>query len=187
MGIGIFLWFYFDSFQLLKWWKKTRQQKSTGMIQCFAFHVGNHIGICRMLTWVRKNVTLLKLFRRAIVCDVSYTFFCHYKLCNVSLIRSISNLIFIFMSISHFFGLYVIYIFWILYHKSHYQYFISNDIGIAKILFFSYNFFWKNRTFISNTPQYLFFCFVIWHQYHFDTITHFSTISCSSIQRHPFC
>ena len=56
-----------------------------------------------------------------------------------------------------------------LYHKSHYpeshyQHSISNGIGIAKILFFSYKFFLeKNETSLSNTPQYSFFCLVIRH------------------------
>ena len=56
-----------------------------------------------------------------------------------------------------------------LYHKSHYpeshyQHSISSGIGIAKILFFSYKFFLeKNKTSLSNTPQYSFFCLVIRH------------------------
>ena len=82
----------------------------------------------------------------------------------------------------------------VLYHKSHYsesyhQHSISNGISIAKMSFFSckmFFFFGKNRKPISNAPQYYFFCLVIWYQYHFDTITHFSTISYPSIQRHPF-
>ena len=82
----------------------------------------------------------------------------------------------------------------VLYHKSHYsesyhQHSISNGISIAKMSFFSCKMFFflgKNRKPISNAPQYYFFCLVIWYQYHFDTITHFSTISYPSIQRHPF-
>ena len=68
-----------------------------------------------------------------------------------------------------------------LYHKGHYpeSHSISNDIGIAKIPFFSY------KISISHTSQYSFFCLVIRYQYHFDTVNHFSTISYPSIQRHP--
>ena len=77
-----------------------------------------------------------------------------------------------------------------LYHKSHYPeshylHIISNDIGTAKISFFSYNFFFgKYKTSIPKTNQYYLFCLVMWHQYHFDTITHFYTIFYSFIQRH---
>ena len=41
----------------------------------------------------------------------------------------------------------------------------------------------KNRTSISDAPQYYFFCLFFLYQYHFDTITHVSTISNPSIQR----
>ena len=37
---------------------------------------------------------------------------------------------------------------------------------------------------LFDTPQCSFFCLVIWHQYHFNIIIHFSTISYSSIQGH---
>ena len=33
LGIGIFLRFYIDSFELLKWQKKSRRQKSADVIQ----------------------------------------------------------------------------------------------------------------------------------------------------------
>ena len=33
LGIGIFLWFYFYSFELLKWQKKSYWQKSADVIQ----------------------------------------------------------------------------------------------------------------------------------------------------------
>ena len=57
---------------------------------------------------------------------------------------------------------------------------------LAKISFFSYKIFLeKNRTSISNAPQYSCFYLVIWHQYHFDKITHFSTIFYPSIQTRP--
>ena len=57
MGLGIFLWFYFDSFELLKWQKKSCRQKSVKVIHwfCFSRRQSHHIGICRMLTWVRKT------------------------------------------------------------------------------------------------------------------------------------
>ena len=55
-----------------------------------------------------------------------------------------------------------------------------------QISFFSYKIFLeKNRASISDAPQYPFFCLVIRHQYHFDTVTNFSTISYPSIQRRP--
>ena len=78
-----------------------------------------------------------------------------------------------------------------LYHKSHnpgshYQHIISNGIGLQKILKLLQNFSGKNRRSVSVAPQYSFFCLVIRHQYHFDTIAHFSAISYPSIQRHPF-
>ena len=61
--------------------------------------------------------------------------------------------------------------------------------GLQKFYFSLTKCFGKNRTSISNTPHYSFFCLVIWHQYHFDTITYFPTNSDSSIQRRPlvFC
>ena len=37
MGIEILLRFYFDSFELFKWQKKSRRQKSTHVIQWFCF------------------------------------------------------------------------------------------------------------------------------------------------------
>ena len=61
-------------------------------------------------------------------------------------------------------------------YKNHYKNFI----------FLLQNLFRKGRASISDAPQYSFFCLVIWHQYHFDTITHFCTVSYPSIQRHPF-
>ena len=72
------------------------------------------------------------------------------------------------------------------YLKTHYQHSISNTIVIAKILFFFLQLKKKNRKTISNTPHYSFFCLVILHQYHFDTITYFSANSDSSIHKHPF-
>ena len=39
----------------------------------------------------------------------------------------------------------------------------------------------KNRTSISDAPQYYFFCLFFLYQYHFDTITHVSTFP-----THPF-
>ena len=55
LGIGIFLRFYFDSFELLKWQKKSRRKKVPIWYSDFAFHVGNHVSICRMPTLVRKT------------------------------------------------------------------------------------------------------------------------------------
>ena len=72
------------------------------------------------------------------------------------------------------------------YPESHYQYSISNGIGITKISFFSYKFFWEKIEHLFpihlNIP---FFCLVIQHQYHFDTITNFSTIFYPLNQRQP--
>ena len=70
------------------------------------------------------------------------------------------------------------------YHESHYQHSISNGIGSSFFFFF----FWKiehlypihlNIFFIY---IYIYFFSVIQHQYHFDEIIHFSTISHSFIQ-----
>ena len=74
-----------------------------------------------------------------------------------------------------------------LYHKSHYpeshyQHSISNGISSAKILFSSYKFFFgKNRSSISNTTQYSFFCLVIQYQYLFDS--YFFSLQ---LPTHPF-
>ena len=62
---------------------------------------------------------------------------------------------------------------------------ISTASEKAFLIFLLENFFGKDRASISNATQYFLFCLVIWHQYHFDTITHFSAISYPSIQRHP--
>ena len=77
-----------------------------------------------------------------------------------------------------------------LYHKSHYseshyQHSSSNAIGLQKISFSLTMFFFLIKASISDAPQYSFFCLVVWLQYHFDTITCFSTVSYLSIQRHP--
>ena len=56
---------------------------------------------------------------------------------------------------------------------------------LLKFHFSLANFFGKNRTSISNAPQYSSLCLVIRQQYHFDTINHFSIISYPSIPRHP--
>ena len=79
-----------------------------------------------------------------------------------------------------------------LYHKSHYpeshyQLRISNGIGTAKILFFSYKFFLEKKQgiYIRYNSIFFFFCLVIQHQYHFDAIIYFSAMSYSFIQRRP--
>ena len=56
---------------------------------------------------------------------------------------------------------------------------------LQKIYFCLSKFFLKNISFMYNTPQYFFLCLVIRGQYHFATITHFSTISHSSNQWRP--
>ena len=58
-------------------------------------------------------------------------------------------------------------------------------LTLQKFHFLSQNAFEKNRTSISNAPQYFRFCLVIRYKYCFDTITHFSTISYPSIQSDP--
>ena len=53
---GIFLRFYFDSFELLWSGRKNHVGKKVPTwYNDFAFHVGNHVSICRMLMWVRKT------------------------------------------------------------------------------------------------------------------------------------
>ena len=73
------------------------------------------------------------------------------------------------------------------YPESHYQLRISNGIGTAKILFFSYKFFLEKKQgiYIRYNPIFFFFCLVIQHQYHFDAIIYFSAMSYSFIQRRP--
>ena len=70
---------------------------------------------------------------------------------NFVMVIYFSNSIFFWWASVIFFEIYIIYILWTSYHKnhypeSHYQQNISNSIGIAKILFFSNNFFfWKKQ------------------------------------------
>ena len=61
MGIGIFLQFYFNSFELpfLSDTKNHVGKKVPTWYSDFAFDVGNHVGICRMPTWVRKTAFVL--------------------------------------------------------------------------------------------------------------------------------
>ena len=51
LGIGILI--------VLNFWsgrKNHARKKVSTWYSDFAFHVGNHVGICRMATWVRKTV-----------------------------------------------------------------------------------------------------------------------------------
>ena len=50
-------------------------------------------------------ITLLKLFRLTMVCNVQYTFLCPYKFCNVCLFRFIFPAWFCFNEYCHFFEL----------------------------------------------------------------------------------
>ena len=59
MGIGTFLPFYLDSFELLKWQKNHVNKEVPKWYNDFAFHIGNHVGIC-MLAWVRKSTRNFK-------------------------------------------------------------------------------------------------------------------------------
>ena len=74
-----------------------------------------------------------------------------------------------------------------LYHKSHYpechyQHSMMLWHRLTKILFFSYKYFLKKIEHLYRMhPNIL--SFVIQHQYHFDAITHFSTIFYPFIQR----
>ena len=72
------------------------------------------------------------------------------------------------------------------YPERHYQHSTSNLIGIAKIYFFSYKFILEKieRLYPMHLNIFL-LCLVIRHQYFFDTITDFSTISYPSTQRRP--
>ena len=78
-----------------------------------------------------------------------------------------------------------------LYHKghypqSHYQHSMVMAYTCKNFIFLLQHFFFvKNKTPILDAPQYYFLCLVIWHQYPFFTITHFSTTSYPSIQRRP--
>ena len=60
MGIeGYFLRFYFDSFELLRSGRKNHVGKKVlTWYNDFAFHVGNHVGIQQMPTWVRKTAII---------------------------------------------------------------------------------------------------------------------------------
>ena len=60
----------------------------------------------------------------------------------------------------------------------------SWNLHCKTFLFVSQNHFLKNKI-LQDIFQYSFLCLVIRHQCHFDTKTHFSTISLSSIQRRP--
>ena len=53
---GIFVQFYFDSFELMWSGRKNHVGKKVPTwYNDFAFHVCNHVSICRMPTWVRKT------------------------------------------------------------------------------------------------------------------------------------
>lgn len=52
----------------------------------------------------------------------------------------------------------------------------SRHLYCKNFIFALQIFLWKNKISISNTPQYSFLNLVTRHQYHFATITHFSTI-----------
>ena len=121
-------------------------------------------------------MTLLKLFRHAMVCNGWY--FCPYKLCNICLFRCVSLILFCFDEYQSFLWTFAVLLQLLLwnilrpfgnlhinaisqshYLESHYQHSISNGIGTAKTLFFS----------CIQYTSILFLLLVIWHQYHFDT------------------
>ena len=60
MGIeGYFLRFHFDSFELLGSGRKNHVGKKVPTwYNDFAFHIGNHVSIRQMLTWVRKTAII---------------------------------------------------------------------------------------------------------------------------------
>ena len=122
---------------------------------------------------LHAQTLLLKLFRCAIVCYVEHTFLCPYKLCNVCLFRCVSLIEFCFEEYCSFLwtsaALSWLFLQDILkaFLKFLHQLYIIKIIILEVLQFLG----GENRTSISDTLQYPFFCLVTQHHYHFDTIS----------------